>query len=124
MLIEPEDFRLAKLEELRRLGVDAYTSGYPNARPIGPMVEGFDALQGATVRAAGRITHLRAMGKATFANVRDWTGSIQVFFQLNKLGEEKFHVQQQLDLGDIVGVEGELDQDAHRRDDHLRAGLR
>ena len=108
MLIEPEDFRLAKLEELRRLGVNPYDAGFPDARPIGPMVEGFDALEGASVRAAGRITHLRAMGKATFANVRDWTGSIQVFFQLNRLGEERFHVQQQLEPGDIVGVEGEL----------------
>ena len=108
MLIEPEDFRLAKLEELRRLGINPYTGGYPDARPIGPMVEGFEALKGTTVRAAGRITHLRGMGKATFANVRDWTGSIQVFFQLNKLGEEVFHVQQQLEPGDIIGVEGEL----------------
>ncbi len=108
MLIEPEDFRLAKLEELRRLGVDPYSGGFPDARPIGPLVEEFDSLEGSSVRAAGRITHLRAMGKATFANIRDWTGSVQVFFQLNKLGQERFHVQQQLEPGDIVGVEGEL----------------
>jgi lysyl-tRNA synthetase class 2 len=108
MLIEPEDFRLAKLQELRRLGVDPYSAAYPDARPIGPVVEEFDSLSGSLVRAAGRITHLRAMGKATFANIRDWTGSIQVFFQLNKLGEERFHVQQQLEPGDFVGVEGEL----------------
>jgi lysyl-tRNA synthetase class 2 len=108
MLIEPEDFRLAKLEELRRSGADPYSGAFPQARPIGPVVEDFDSLEGSAVRAAGRITHLRAMGKATFANVRDWTGSIQVFFQLNRLGPEKFHVQQQLEPGDIVGVEGEL----------------
>ena len=109
MLIEPEDFRLAKLQELRRLGVDPYCGDFPDAQPHRTHGRGvrFPA-RAPVVRAAGRITLLRGMGKATFANVRDWTGSIQVFFQLNRLGEERFHVQQQLEPGDIVGVEGEL----------------
>jgi len=108
VLIEPEDFRLAKLNELRRLGVEPYGGSFPDARPIGSLVDGFEELEGSTVRAAGRISRLRAMGKVTFMDIRDWSGGIQLFFQLNRLGEESWHVHEQLEPGDIVGVEGEL----------------
>jgi len=107
-IIEPEDFRLNKLHELRRLGIDPYGSRFPDATPLRDLVNGFEERQGGAVRAAGRITNLRAMGKATFMDIKDATGSIQVYFQLNRLGQEKFHVHQQIEPGDIVGVEGEL----------------
>jgi lysyl-tRNA synthetase class 2 len=106
--IEPEDFRLAKLQELRRLGVDPYGGRFPDTQPLGGLRADFDRLEGETVRAAGRITNKRDMGRASFMDIKDWTGSMQVFFQLDCLGEERFHVQEQLDAGDIVGVEGEL----------------
>ncbi|MFO8009046.1 MAG: lysine--tRNA ligase [Candidatus Brocadiia bacterium] len=107
-LIEPEDFRLAKLEELRRLGVDPYGGRFPDTSPIGELVDRFDDLEGETVRAAGRITNQRDLGRAVFRDIKDWTGSIQVFFQQKRLGEDAFEVQAQLDAGDLVGVEGEL----------------
>ncbi|MFW6189090.1 MAG: lysine--tRNA ligase [Planctomycetota bacterium] len=106
--IEPEDFRLEKLQELRRLQVEPYGGAYPDTRPIGRLVEEFGDLEDETVRAAGRITNLRGMGRASFMDLKDWTGSIQVFFQLDRLGEDAFHVQEQLEPGDLVGVEGEL----------------
>ncbi len=107
-IIEPEDFRLAKLNALRRLGREPYGGRYPDAEPIGALVEQFEERQGEAVCAAGRITNLRAMGKATFMDIKDWTGSIQAFFQLNRLGDEEFAVHEQLEPGDIVGVHGEL----------------
>ncbi|NLW50517.1 MAG: lysine--tRNA ligase [Candidatus Brocadiaceae bacterium] len=108
MVLEYEDFRLRKLEELRRLGIDAYGRRFDGAVPVRELLDGFEQRQGETVRAAGRIATLRAMGKATFAHIKDRTGQIQVFFQLNRLGPEVFHVHEQLEPGDIVGVEGEL----------------
>ncbi len=107
-LIEPEEFRLNKLRELRRLGVDPYGREFPGARPLGELVERFEKLQGETIRTAGRITNKRDMGRASFMDIKDWTGSIQVFFQQKRLGDEKFTIHQQLDAGDIIGVEGEL----------------
>ena len=108
MAFEFEDFRLRKLEELRRLGVDPYGGRFEGAVPLCELVEDFEERQGQTVRAAGRIATLRAMGKASFADIKDRTGRIQLFFQLNRLGPDKFHVHEQLDPGDIVGVQGEL----------------
>ena len=107
-LIEPEDFRLAKLEELRRLGIDPYGGRFPDAQPIAEVRESFQPDNPKHVRAAGRITNMRAMGKASFLDIRDRTGSIQLYFQLDKLGEEKFNIHRLLEPGDIVGVEGEL----------------
>lgn len=107
-LIEPEDFRLQKLQELRRLGIDPYGGRFPGAIPLRELTEGFEEQQGGAVRAAGRITNLRAMGKVSFMDIRDWTGKIQLLLQVDRLGEQRFHVHEQLEPGDIVGVEGEL----------------
>ncbi|MFO7956530.1 MAG: lysine--tRNA ligase [Candidatus Brocadiia bacterium] len=106
--IEPEEFRMEKLEELRRLGVDPYGGAFPDTRPLNELVEDFEELEGERVRAAGLITNKRDMGRASFMDIKDWTDSIQVFFQQKRLGEQKFAIHQQLDAGDIVGVEGEL----------------
>lgn len=107
-VIEPEEFRLEKLEQLKEMGVDPYGRKFPDTRGIGDILDHYEEDEGTTVRAAGRITNLRAMGKASFIDIKDWTGSIQLFFQLNRLGEEVFEVHNQLEAGDIVGVEGEL----------------
>ncbi len=106
--VEPEDFRLAKLEELRRLGIDPYGGRFPGASPLAEITARFDELEGQPVRAAGRVAGQRNMGRAAFVDIRDWTGKVQLFFQLDRLGEDAFHVQQQIDAGDIIGVEGEL----------------
>jgi len=107
-LIEPEDFRLAKLEELRKLGIEPYGQRFAGTRFIAEILEDFEQQEGRTVRAAGRITNRRDMGRASFIDIKDRTGSIQLFFQLNRLGKEKFHIHKQLEPGDIVGVDGEL----------------
>jgi lysyl-tRNA synthetase class 2 len=107
-VMEPEEFRLQKLKELRRLGVDPYGGRFEGAVPLEELVAEFDERHGDVVRAAGRITNLRAMGKATFMDIRDCTGRIQLYFRLDRIGEEAFAVHSQLEPGDIVGVQGEL----------------
>jgi len=105
---EQKDFRRARLEELRRLGVDPYGGKFPDAQPIADIRAAFQPESPKKVRAAGRITGLRAMGRASFVDLKDWTGKIQCLFQLNRLGEQKFRVHEQLEPGDLVGVDGEL----------------
>jgi len=106
--LEPEGFRLAKLEELRRLGVDPYGQRFPGTMPIARIRQELDPEQERTVRVAGRIVKLRAMGRASFMDIKDRSASIQLFFQLDRLGQEKFQIHRQLEPGDIVGAEGVL----------------
>ena len=106
--IEPEEHRKAKLEKLRELGVEPYGGRYPDVQPIEPLVEEFEQREGEDVRVAGRITNHRELGKATFMDIKDRSGSVQLFFQLDELGEEKFEIHEQLEPGDLVGVEGTL----------------
>ncbi|MHC4448123.1 MAG: OB-fold nucleic acid binding domain-containing protein, partial [Planctomycetota bacterium] len=106
--IEPEDFRLGKLEELRRLGVDPYGGRFLRRLPLEKLSAQFARREGKTVRAAGRITNLRSMGKASFMDIKDRTGRIQLLFQLDRLGPRKFRIHQLLEPGDIVGVRGKL----------------
>jgi len=107
-IIEPEDFRAQKLDELVRLGIDPYGGAFPDTTPLGTLVDEFEQREGSRVRVAGRICLLRGMGKASFTVIKDRTGRIQLFFQQKRLGDDKFHIQKQLEPGDIVGAEGEL----------------
>ncbi|HEY1066000.1 MAG TPA: lysine--tRNA ligase [Pirellulales bacterium] len=65
-------------------------------------------LSGPKVRAAGRIHLLRDKGKLLFIDIRDWSGSIQLFVGRNQIGEENWALAQCFDLGDLIGVDGEL----------------
>ena len=66
------------------------------------------AESGPTVRVAGRIMLSRDTGKLIFANIRDWTGDIQIFIGKKQVGEENFALAKLFDLGDLVGAEGRL----------------
>lgn len=68
----------------------------------------FESMEGQTVRFAGRIVALREMGKASFVSLSDGDGRIQVYLRKDDLGEDVWAVAKLLDLGDHLGVEGEL----------------
>ena len=70
--------------------------------------QGAGKLDGPTVRAAGRIMLHRDKGKLAFIDIQDWTGNIQLFVGKNQVGEENWKLIQCLDLGDLVGVDGQL----------------
>ena len=73
------------------------------------MADHFDALEGKTVRLAGRIMSRRGMGKVSFLDLRDSSGRIQLYAKIDVMGEEPYRAMQAaLDIGDIVGVEGEV----------------
>lgn len=63
---------------------------------------------GPVVRVAGRIMLARPTGKLIFANLRDWSGDIQVFIGKKQVGEEGFELAKLFDLGDLIGVQGRL----------------
>ena len=133
-----EASRREKLRKLQELGVDPWGKRFDDhsaigvirklssqivyrtaegvESPIGPEAEFKDWLaaqppgeqHGPRVRAAGRIVLQRRAGKLIFLDLKDWTGRIQVLLGKNQVGEENWAVAECFDLGDLVGIDGEL----------------
>jgi lysyl-tRNA synthetase class 2 len=121
-----EAARRDKLRKLQELGVDPWGGRFeghsriadiraraseivvdpPVAAAISPDQSGEQ--HGPKVRAAGRIILMRDTGKLIFLNLRDWSGDIQLFIGKKQVGEQNWSVAQCFDLGDIIGVDGEL----------------
>lgn len=70
--------------------------------------QGPGELQGPKVRAAGRIVLQRDTGKLRFVDIQDWTGKVQLFIGKNQVGEANWNLAECFDLGDLVGVDGQL----------------
>jgi lysyl-tRNA synthetase class 2 len=70
--------------------------------------DNFDTLEGQTVRIAGRMMSKRVMGKASFCHVQDLKGTIQSYVARDSVGEEEYKDFKKMDVGDIVGIEGEV----------------
>jgi len=107
--VSPNDqteHRHAKLEALRRQGIEPFGGGFPKAVSIQVLVAGF--ADGKAAVTAGRLTARRVMGKLVFADLRDASGKVQVLVKQDVAGEGAFTLAQEADLGDIFGVEGSL----------------
>jgi lysyl-tRNA synthetase class 2 len=113
-LPEQELVRRQKLQEIRDRGVDPYSTDFDRQDVIGDVRARFgdlepDARTGHTVRIAGRVMLNRVTGKLVFAQVKDWTGQIQVMLSLAEVGQEMLdRWKHEVDLGDHVGVVGQV----------------
>ncbi|TET87913.1 MAG: lysine--tRNA ligase [Dehalococcoidia bacterium] len=101
--------RLNKLQRLRERGIDPYPNCYHRSHTIKEAKESFLRYEGelGPVSLAGRVTASRRMGGAAFLDVRDGTDKIQLYFTKDLLGE-RYQELSDLDLGDFLGVKGEL----------------
>jgi lysyl-tRNA synthetase class 2 len=105
--------RHAKLEALRRRGLDPLGSRYPVSHWAGPLHERLASATEEELKAvgpvslAGRIVTLRHHGKTCFAHLMDHTGRIQVYARADQLGDD-YPLFTELDLGDFIGVTGEM----------------
>ena len=68
----------------------------------------FDEFEGKEVSLAGRMMSKRVMGKASFCSIQDLQGSIQAYVARDNLGEESYKDFKKLDIGDIIGIKGEV----------------
>ena len=68
----------------------------------------YEAFEGKTVRVAGRLMSKRGQGKVMFCDLQDSTGRIQIFVKVDEMGEEEYNRFKKNDIGDIIGVEGEI----------------
>lgn len=100
--------RLEKLAELKEMGVEPFGRRFERDATAGNIKDSFNELEGTTVKIAGRIMSKRRHGKAGFANLVDYSGSIQLYFRRDDLGPEKYELFKRLDIGDILGLQGDV----------------
>ena len=98
-----------KLANLQEAGKDPFQiTKYDVTHHSTDIKNNFEELEGKTVRIAGRVMSKRVMGKASFCNVQDLPGNIQVYVARDSIGEESYTDFKKYDVGDIVGIEGEV----------------
>ena len=96
--------RRQKLDALRAKGVEPFGTGFEPSGSIAEVREKFQ--EGAALRAAGRITAHRDMGRSHFLDLRDATGRIQIYIHAKEIGADQVDLFRLLDIGDFIGVEG------------------
>lgn len=103
--------RREKLEALQESGKNPYEiMKYDVTHHSKEVTENFEQLNGQTVSIAGRIMSKRVMGKASFCHMQDLEGRIQCYVARDNIGEEAYAEFKKYDVGDIVGVKGEVFQ--------------
>ena len=101
--------RRDKLEALRAEGRDPYVqTKYEVTSSAKEIKENYEALEGKTVTLAGRLMSKRGMGKVSFCDLQDNTGRIQLYVRFDAMDEADFARFKKNDIGDIVGVEGDV----------------
>lgn len=115
---DQEQVRRLKLERISALGRDPWGQRFDNHQPIAdvralePKIPAKDEAghqpPGPEARIAGRVMLRRTAGKAIFLDLRDWTAKIQIFCGKGQVGENSWALLQEMDLGDLLGIDGTL----------------
>ncbi|MCD7835195.1 MAG: lysine--tRNA ligase [Lachnospiraceae bacterium] len=101
--------RREKLAALQEAGKDPFQiTKYDVTHHSTEIKDNFEELEGKTVSIAGRLMSKRVMGKASFCNVQDLPGNIQAYVARDSVGEEPYADFKRFDVGDIVGISGEV----------------
>jgi lysyl-tRNA synthetase class 2 len=107
--------RIRKLEALRREGIDPYPNHFRVTHTSKDILDAFGSLSDEELKSvketfclAGRIVAIRDFGKASFMQIQDRKGRIQAYFQKNMVGDQGFQLFKTFDIGDFVGLEGNV----------------
>ena len=101
--------RREKLAQLQADGKDPFViTKYEQTHHSQEIKDKFDELEGKQVSIAGRMMSKRVMGKASFCNLQDLKGNIQSYVARDSVGEEAYKDFKKFDVGDLVGIEGEV----------------
>lgn len=99
--------RIRHMNQLKERGITVYPHKYKEVTHTSYIVENFESISEDEVfTIAGRIMLMRVMGNATFLNIRDQEGDLQVYLSKSIVGEEQYEIIKLFDIGDIVGFEG------------------
>jgi lysyl-tRNA synthetase class 2 len=105
---EQEIIRREKSAKLLSLGVNPYGEKYAVTHNAAEIISRFDTLEGHQVSLSGRLMTIRSHGKAAFANLQDESGLIQIYLRQDEVGEDSYRIFELLDIGDMLGVSGEV----------------
>jgi len=103
-----DENRLRKRETLLEMGLNPYPYSFDISGQVSSIKDNLENHDNAPVAIAGRIIAKRRHGASIFADIEDFSGSIQIYAKKDALGDETFRVFGLLDLGDLVGVKGDL----------------
>jgi lysyl-tRNA synthetase class 2 len=102
------DFRIQKLKKLSQYGVNPYPSKYKPTHKSLFIKNNYEALENSIVVVSGRIMAIRIMGKASFLQLMDYEGRIQIFIKKDNLAENVYEYFKLLDIGDHIGINGKV----------------
>ena len=106
-LNEIREDRIKKAHNLREAGINPYPYKFKATHTSEDIIDNFAEYEDkVSVKIAGRFRLIRRMGKASFADIHDRTGKMQLYIRKDIVGEDAYAAFKQMDLGDIVGVEG------------------
>ena len=101
--------RREKLAKLQEMGRDPFVqSRYDRTNYSMDIKNNFEEMEGKVVKIAGRIMSKRLQGKAGFIDIQDQEGRIQCYVRKDRIGEEEYDLFKTYDIGDIIGLEGEV----------------
>ncbi|MBS3811935.1 MAG: lysine--tRNA ligase [Halanaerobiales bacterium] len=100
--------KIEKYQDFQGRGIKNYDEKYDVDTHAEEVINNFDEYEGNIIKMSGRLMALRTHGKASFADIRDMTGLIQLYAKVDLLGEERYEFFTELDMGDIIGFEGEV----------------
>ncbi len=101
--------RVEKIKSLREEGIDPFPHKYDRSHKISDALASYEDLEGKQdTSLAGRLMSRRIMGKASFSNIMDGSGNIQLYLSKQDIGEDNYARFKHMDIGDFVGVRGEM----------------
>ncbi|BAI80624.1 lysyl-tRNA synthetase [Deferribacter desulfuricans SSM1] len=110
-----DNHRFEKLNELKQMGINPYISSFKVTNKISDIKKAYINTSSAElldkkyrVTVAGRVMAIREFGKAAFLNIKDRSGSIQVYIAKKELSEQEYEIFKKTDIGDFIGVSGYL----------------
>ncbi len=107
--------RREKMNELREKGIDPFGKPFKDTQFSIDLIEAYNHLskeelkeQAIPAKVSGRLMAKRGSGKASFANLKDNKGNVQIYVRLDAVGEEQYEIFKTADLGDFIGITGDL----------------
>lgn len=108
-LAEILKIRREKLQKIKELNFNPYEYEFSKTHSCNDVIGNFNQLENKViVKVAGRIMAIRQMGRASFCHIQDENGKVQIYFQENKIGKLGYKLFKLLDIGDIVGITGNV----------------
>src|SRR6056297_305131 len=100
--------KIEKYNDFKDRGIKNYDEKFEVDTNAEDIIDNFEDYEGETVRLSGRLMALRTHGKASFDDIQDMSGKMQLYIKVNIIGEDRYELFTELDIGDIVGIEGEV----------------